>query len=499
MATTTAGGGGGGDDRRAGGYGRRGGFQGKGAGEGDKEKEEENNPFKTVWKGKPKTAEDIARLEAEAAERKRTRNLGYRQQKHDKYIKLVRDHPYNPKLQGLNSTFVKAVKADAKSGADKSDSLTILTPNVTASARTPQTTRPVVKANTVNVFRSDGKPMTRENVIDYITPVITEAEIMESILNEDKPQEHTIRFSERRDDAYLIEANTPAAMGFYADALQAATPQKGAPGLRVFRSGDSPHTRRIVGNVYRSLIGLKDKMGRAFAYGTGGAVTHKQVIQYREPDVPTDTGSSLRVYLELDPQAFAWLQTRGWVSRIGVTSVRWRGINISGLTGRFEPSANQYEIRDNLIKTLIETTVAAGTPESQKDADTSQPGSSSSTAEPMETEQTVTPVIPGYKVSASEESQLLDQNRNELIDVSEPSESEFSDNELETTVVAQPDYTPRSRASTPSGDAAKRERTPDNSPQKSEREKKISHSQDRSDTASDVEHEDEDKENHSPN
>lgn len=487
-ADTAVGGGGGGDDRRPGGDRRRGeggGYQGSGKGDKDEEKEKKKeNPFATMYKGKARSAEEIARLEHEAEERKRQKNRREQNNRKDKFLRLSREHPYNPKLQSLNRNLQKTVKANAKLGMDKSDLLATSTPSVTASTRTPQTTRPVVKANSLNVFRADGKPVTREDVIDCINPIIAEAEINESIRNDDKPQEHSIRLSERREDAYLIEANTPAAMGFYSDAIEKATPQQGAPVLKVFRAGDSPVTRRIVGNVYRSLMSMRGNMHRLFAYGSDGAVTHSQVTQYRETEIP-EGGSSMRVYLELDPQAFAWLETQEWVSRMGSIPVRWRGVTISGLSGRYAPTANQYEIRDNLIKSLTESTTAAV-------ANTDGPGtSSSSQQEPTETETTYAAMVSGVKISNSEEAKLL-------LEVSEASESDYSDNDLDVTLKPRPE--PRQRAPTPSGEVAKRSRTPDNSPQKdTDRERKMSHSDTRMDASSDAEREEEGKENHPPN
>ena len=94
-----------------------------------------------------------------------------------------------------------------------------------------------------------------------------------------------------------------------------------------------------------------DKIHLAFAAGSCGAVYRNQVSIYRPGKLSSDN-SMLQVYLELDENAFSWLRTLNWTSRIGGSSVTWRAPGIPGLTGIYKPDEDLHAIKAEMVATL---------------------------------------------------------------------------------------------------------------------------------------------------
>ena len=419
---------------------------GEGGGSGrppDSGGQAEWNPFL-----QPEDEKQVTQVQRYTKAQKDAHNAKKRKKQKDKRFELrnqrieahrvkVRANPYNAQLRGLTTLKSKEVKREAK--AQMTESPHVVTQHTDPSSSTHPiagSTRVVDTANLFTVYRGDRRYFSRNDVIEHLTPMILEAEINSMTNNPEAQMTHNIISTNRNGEAYEVETNSPQAVVFYSDAISKATRPEGAPTFEVFSPGDSPLRRRIMGDVYRSVQGLKDKMYLAFAAGSGGAVRPSQVKQYRPPVIQTN--GWMHVYLELDEQALDWLSSRNFVARIGPLMISWRAITIPGLVGRFKPTDNQQEIREELIRGLRERTQAsmAGDLEKSTPMDfADQPADEAGNAEEL-----------------SEIGSQADLNiETEDLKLLEPVSEAESELELDSTVVH----------STPTKDAAKRSRTPD--------------------------------------
>ena len=122
-----------------------------------------------------------------------------------------------------------------------------------------------------------------------------------------------------------------------------------------------------MGRLYRTHWRNKDKLHLAFCAGSRGKVKPDQVCQYRDPKMNTD--NMMFLYLEIDTEAFEWLRSVNWSSRIGGSQICWRAPNIKGLTGVYRPDEDLEQIKAAMIESLNSISPAESTPEEESIAD----------------------------------------------------------------------------------------------------------------------------------
>ena len=168
---------------------------------------------------------------------------------------------------------------------------------------------------------------------------------------------------------YHIFCNVVEALTYYKTALEACTelPVDNTAGYKCYLPGEKPPGHRIMGRLYRTHWRNKDKLHLAFCAGSRGKVKPDQVRQYRDPKLNTD--NMMFLYLELDTDAFEWLRSVNWSSRIGGSQICWRAPNIKGLTVVFRPDEDLEQIKAAMIESLNSIPPAESTPEEESMAD----------------------------------------------------------------------------------------------------------------------------------
>ena len=168
---------------------------------------------------------------------------------------------------------------------------------------------------------------------------------------------------------YHIFCNVVEALTYYKTALEACTelPANNTAGYKCYLPGEKPPGHRIMGRLYRTHWRNKDKLHLAFCAGSRGKVKPDQVCQYRDPKMNTD--NMMFLYLEIDTEAFEWLRSVNWSSRIGGSQICWRAPNIKGLTGVYRPDEDLEQIKAAMIESLNSISPAESTPEEESIAD----------------------------------------------------------------------------------------------------------------------------------
>ena len=326
--------------------------------EGEEEKEE--GEFKTMVGGRALRAEEMEakKIEEELRRlRNRERNSRRRPQLNTgnsgKSRQTVnRFDPYNSASRRLIQT------SSRHSGESASTSGTADLGEEPGTSKAVPKGAPSSGGNTADpdltllVTRTDRRLLTREDVFHIHAEIaIAEVDLLEAL--DTNPHDISCAKRDRHGRGYSLTCNNLSALSFYQQAIEAQKENlpKDHSGFTCFKPGERPPGHRIMGKIFLAHRKLMDKIHLAFAAGSCGAVNRNQVSIYRPGKLSSDN-SMLQVYLELDENAFSWLRTLNWTSRIGGSSVTWRAPGIPGLTGIYKPDEDLHAIKAEMVATL---------------------------------------------------------------------------------------------------------------------------------------------------
>ena len=268
--------------------------------------------------------------------------------------------------------------------------------------------------------------MTRDDIFT-LHAEISSAEI--DLLEKAEINPHDIKASLRKGQGYAIQCNTVQAVHFYQKAINNITDlEEGHKGFTGYRHDEKRPGHQIVGYVHTTHWKNREKFHISFCAASQGAVKVNQVIQYR-PALQDDTKGMIKIFLEIDDQAFEWLRSKEWRSRIGGIIVPWRAPNLPGLTGIFRPDEDVQAIKTAMIASYNNFT---------------------------STDITDTPSSPTKTSGLSSGIELLEVNSVKTLDTDNILDSDDSDREEADKTI---------RASTPVGEEAKLTDTPVKLPQ----------------------------------
>ena len=321
---------------------------------GEEEEVVDKDDFKTMYHGKPLTPAQLAQQKLEdkkKQENRRRRDRRKAGKEHVKTSKINRHNPYDTAdRQLISNNMTKAVRPRPSQG-DRPGSSGLDSSAREASARAnqdsqdsnngiPTTLDPQTQ---LSVYREDKTNLTREDIFIIHTDIET-AEI--DLMEKEGTNLHDIIAALRQGRGYLLQCNTIEAVNFYQEVLNNSTVDHS--GFKTYKDGEKVPGHQITGRLYRTHWKNKDKFHIAFCAGSAGNVKTNQVTQYR--NAKFDKTGMIIVYLEIDDDAFEWLRTKNWTSRMGGTQVPWRAPNIEGLSGVYRPDENVQEIKAKMIE-----------------------------------------------------------------------------------------------------------------------------------------------------
>ena len=344
----------------------------------EKEKEKEKGEFLTMKKGKGRTEEELKKLR-EDEEEKRQKRIMKNKKRNDRrramedkkrIISINRFHPWDGAERKLIDTNMtnRAGEAGAgrapilekgsgrvpipQTGSGRAPLLSEPahqdSPIPTSSQHTPLTTtqKPDTKTHFIlMVYRKDNNFLTRDDLFTIHAEIET-AEI--DLLESAGTTTHDITASQRKGQGYAIYCNNLEAEKFYQSAIDNTTDlENGHEGFKSYRHDEKRPGHQIVGFVHSTHWKNRDKFHIAFCAASKGEVKPGQVTQYRP--ARQDPSGMVKIYLELDDEAFEWLRTRNWCSRMGGIQVPWRAPNLPGLTGIYRPDEDVHAIKAAMI------------------------------------------------------------------------------------------------------------------------------------------------------
>ena len=328
--------------------------------EEDKDEEKEEEEFKTMVKGKALGAREMEakKIEDELRRlRNRERNNRRRPQLNQKNSGKFRQtinrfDPYTSATRKLIQT------SSRHSGESASTSGNVDLGEEPGTSKAVPNGAPSSGGNTADpdltllVTRTDRRLLTREDVFHIHAEIaIAEVNLLEAVDN--NPHDISCAKRDRHGRGYSLTCNTLTALSFYQKAIESQKDNLPADhtGFTCFKPGERPPGHRIMGKIFLAHRKLMDKIHLAFAAGSCGAVNRNQVSIYRPGKLSSDN-PMLQVYLELDEEAFSWLRSLNWTSRIGGSSVTWRAPGIPGLTGVYKPDEDLHAIKAEMVATL---------------------------------------------------------------------------------------------------------------------------------------------------
>ena len=310
----------------------------------------EEDEFLVMIKGKGRTEEEVLKIRREQEGRQKSSD---KNKKRNERRRVNRHHPWDGAERKLINTNNMTNRAGGEGPSTTTQAPSSSTP---IDKYAPTKTNRLIPEQTftLTVYRKDNQPVTRDDIFT-LDAEIGLAEI--DNLEKNGTNKHNITWTGRKGQNFVLCCNNLEAEKFYQNAIDNTTElSEGHKGYKSYRHDEKRPGHQIVGFVHSTHWRYKDKMHMAFCAGTEGKVDPTQVTQYRPPR--QETGGMIKIFLELDNEAFEWLRTVDWKSRIGGLTVPWRAPNISGLTGIFRPDEDVEAIKTALIASYNNITAA---------------------------------------------------------------------------------------------------------------------------------------------